>query len=98
MADDLTSTLRAALKKPMFFVFVANGAQSRLLAEKKKISARDAASAKKECGGGTIFRGRCKGENGTLVFEVAKQPPATLAPLIKKIIKQEAGLNYPVEV
>src|SRR5205823_1876051 len=41
---------------------------------------------------------RCLAEKGTLVFEVAKKPPDTLAALIKKIVKQETGLTYPVEV
>src|SRR4051812_29045803 len=100
MAADpkLTSTLRDALKKPISFAFVANGNDGSLLADKKKVPAAEATAARKELGGGTIIKGRCVGENGTLVFEVGKQPPATLAALIKKIIKRDAGLTHPVEI
>jgi len=95
---DLKSTLREALKKPMYFALAAKGSEGTLLADKKKIPAKEIDQAKKACRGGSLFKGRCKGEDGTLVFEVGKEPPKTLAALIKKIIKQEAQLSCPVEV
>lgn len=99
MADDkeLATALRQAKSKPMFFAFIAKGTEGKLLVEKKKVSAKDISDAKKELGGGMIFRGRAKGEEGTIVFELAKEAPGTLAALTKKIIKRDAGLTLDVE-
>src|SRR5205823_6260996 len=72
---------------------VAKGTEGKLLVDKKKISPKDAADAKKECGGGIIYKGRCKGEEGLLVFEIGKEPPGNLNALTKKTIKQTAGLT-----
>jgi hypothetical protein len=38
------------------------------------------------------------GEEGTLVFELAKEPPATLAGQLRHRVKVDAGLSCPVEV
>src|SRR5690349_10385202 len=93
--SDLASALRQAKTKRMFFALIAKGLDGKLLVDKKKISAKEIADAKKECGGGTVYRGRCQGDdNGALVFEVAKEPPGTLAAATKKIIKQSAGLTF----
>jgi hypothetical protein len=97
-STDLVSALKIAKTKPMFFAVVAKGNDGKLLVDKKKVPPKDAEAAKKECGGGTIYTGRCLTENGTLVFEMAKEPPATLAALIKKIIKNEAKLTLDVAV
>ena len=93
----LAASLKQAKIGPMSFVFVAKGNEGKLLVDKKKISPKDAADAKKECGGGMIFRGRCHGEEAKMVFEVGKEVPATLSALTKKIIKQDAGLTFEVE-
>src|ERR1043165_505814 len=95
---ELVSLLRQAKKTPMSFVFVAKGTEGKLLLNKKKISAKEANEAKKECGGGTIYQGRCQEQDGTLMFETAKQPPNTLAKQLKTIIKRDAGLTLPVDV
>ena len=100
MADvdsKLAASLKLAKNNPMFFVFVAQGNEGKLLLDKKKISPKDAVEAKKECGGGTIYKGRCKGEEAKLIFEVGKEVPGTLAALTKKIIKRDAGLTFEVE-
>ena len=100
MADvdaKLAASLKQAKTTLMYFVFVAKGNEGKLLVDKKRISPKDAAEAKKECGGGTIFKGRCKSEEGTLVFEVGKVFPPTVAALTKRIIKQTAGLIFDVE-
>ena len=47
----------------MFFALVAKGSEGKLLVDKKNISAKETADAKKECGGGTIYKGRCTGED-----------------------------------
>ena len=93
----LASSLRQAKSKPMFFVLVAAGTEGKLLVDKKKISAKEATDAKKECGGGIVYKGRCTGEEGKMIFEVSKEVPATLATLTKKIIKRETGLTFDVE-
>ena len=56
---ELTNALKAAKTKPMSFAFVAKGSEGRLLVDKKKIPPKDVDAAKKECGGGTIYKGRC---------------------------------------
>ena len=97
-STDLVSALKIAKTKPMCFAFVAKGNDGKLLVEKKRVPPKEAEAAKKECGGGTIYTGRCMTEDGTLVFEVAKEPPANLAELIKKIIKKESKLTLDVAV
>jgi hypothetical protein len=97
-STDLVSALKIAKTKPMCFAFVAKGNDGKLLVEKKRVPPKEAEAAKKECGGGTIYTGRCVTEDGTLVFEVAKEPPANLAELIKKIIKKESKLTLDVAV
>jgi hypothetical protein len=77
---------------PSRFVFVAKGNVGKLVVDKNRVNTKDADEAKKKCGGGTIYRGRCKGEEGVMVFEVGIEVSPTLAALTKKIIKQDAGL------
>ena len=93
----LTAALKQAKTKPMCFVFVAKGNEGKLVVDKQKINAKVATEAKKQCGGGTLHKGRCKGEDGLMVFEVGKEVSPTLAALTKKIIKQDAGLVFDVE-
>src|ERR1043165_8239007 len=88
---ELASALKQAKKKPMFFAFIAKGTDGVLMVDKKKIPQKEIAAAKKEGGGGTIFTGRCQDEEGTLVFEVAKDPPGPLSGQLKKIIKRDSG-------
>lgn len=99
MATD--ATLAAAIKKaksnPMEFGFVAKGSEGNLMVD-RKVAAKDVMEAKKTLGGGTVYRGRCFEENGLLVFEVAKEPPSALAGIIKKTIRDSAGLSMNVEV
>ncbi len=96
LETELATALRAARTKRMFFALIAKGLDGKLLVDKKKIPAKEIADAKKECGGSTIYRGRCLGEdNGTtLVFEVVQEPPGTLAATARKIIKEHAGLVF----
>ena len=99
MAGDpaLAANLKLAKTKEMYFAFVAKGSEGKLLVDKKKIPAKEIADAKKESGGGTIYQGRLKGEDGTMVFEVAKPVAAPIVALTKKVIKAEAGLMLDVE-
>ncbi len=93
---ELANALKAAKSKPMFFAFVAKGTEGKLLVAKAKVPAKEVAEAKKASGGGTVFQGRCVYEGDTLVCELPKEGPGTLAGLIKKTIKNEAGLSMNV--
>jgi hypothetical protein len=95
---ELAAALKQARKAPMSFAYVAKGAEGKLLVARKRPPAKEVAETKKEIGGGTVFRGRCVGEEGKLVFEVPKEPPATLAKQIKATISREAGMALQVEV
>ena len=95
----LAQALKHARTAPMHFVFVAKGTkEGKLLVAKKSITAKEVADAKKEVGGGVVFRGRCVGDGGNLVFELPKAPPTTLKQQLKTFIHREAGLALPVDV
>jgi hypothetical protein len=94
---DLLVALKQAKSKKMFFALVPKGADGKLLVAKKKILPKEVAEAKKEIGGGTPVTGKCFGENGTMVFLVAKPAAPTLAALVKKLAKREAGLTIDPE-
>jgi hypothetical protein len=98
MAQDpkLTAALKQAKTSPMFFVFIAKGNEGKLLVDKNKINPKDADDAKKKCGGGTLHTGRCRCEEGLMVFEVAKEVATTVAAATKKVIKQDTGLTLDV--
>jgi len=71
MADKVDTKLAASLKQarqaPQRFAFVAKGAaEGKLLLGKKPVPAPAVAEARKEVGGGLVFRGRCLGEDGNL--------------------------------
>ena len=95
---DLTTTLKAARGgKPMRFAFFPKGGESKLLVA-KKVTPKQIAETKKETGASSVFKGRCVGEDGTLVFYVAKEPPGTLLGQLRKRLKEDAGVTYPIEI
>jgi hypothetical protein len=95
---DLTNALKVARGgKPMQFAFLTKGAEGKLLVG-KKVPPKEIADTKKAIGANAIFKGRCVGEDGTLVFYVAKEPPGTLLAQLKKRLKDDAGLTFPVEI
>ncbi len=101
MANTIDKDLQAAIKqakagRPMRFAYVAKGMEGKLLLG-KTITPKETAEAKKEVGGGQVYLGKCVGEDGTLFFEVVKEPPASLAAQIKRRLKEDAGLTLPVE-
>ncbi len=105
MADQKDTKLTAAIRQakaasveaPSSFAFVAKGSDDgALVVSKKKVSAPEVEAAKKACGGKTVFRGRCFGEDDNLVFELSKEPPGTLAKQLKSVISQSAGLTLKV--
>lgn len=89
---ELNTALKQAKSKQMFFAFLGKGTDGKLLVSKSKISAKEIAEAKKELGGGNLVKGKCKGEGKTMVFEVAKDPPGTMAAALKKLLR-ETGLG-----
>ena len=95
---ELAASIKQAKLKPMFFAFVANGPKGKLLLAKTKVPAREEEEAKSELGGGKTIRGRCKGEDGTLVFEIAKDPAGNLADQLKKTITRDTGMILTVNV
>ncbi len=95
----LATALKTAKTRPQSFAFVAKGAaDGALLVSQAKVKPQDITDAKAKAGGGTVWNGRCFDENGTLIFEVAKEPPGTLAGAIRKVIARDAGLTLHVEV
>jgi hypothetical protein len=95
---DLTSALKAARGgKPMRFAIFPKGGEGKLLVG-KKIPPQQIAETKKATGASSIFKGRCVGEEGTLIFYVVKEPPETLHGQLKKRLKEDAGLTCPFEI
>ena len=95
---DLMSTLRVARGgKPMRFAFFPKGSESKLLVA-KKLPPQEIAETKKEIGASSVFKGRCVGADGTLVFYVAKEPPGTLLGQLRKRLKADAGVTWPIEI
>src|SRR5262245_14925849 len=95
---ELASTLKAARGgKPMRFAFLPKGSAGKLLVA-KKVPPQEIAETKKETGASSVFKGRCVGEGGTLVFYVAKEPPGTLFGQLRKRLKEDAGVTYPIEI
>jgi hypothetical protein len=95
---DLTNAVKAARAgKPMQFALFLKGTEGQLLVG-KRIPPKQIAETKRATGASSVVKGRCVGEEGTLVFYVAKEPPATLLSQFKKRLKDEAGLTCPVEI
>src|SRR5438270_9697308 len=95
---ELATGLKAAKGKRMYFaVVLKGGADGALIVSKQKVPAPAIAEAKKKCGGSAVIKGACFGEEGKHIFEVAKEPPATLANTLKLIAKRDSGLSIHAE-
>jgi len=94
---DLLVALKQAKLKRMFFAFVPKGSDGKLIVSKKKIPPKEIAEAKKEISGGMPVTGKCFGEDGTMVFLVAKPAPPALSAVVKKVAKRETGLTIDPE-
>ena len=91
---ELAAGLKQAKGKRMYFaVVLKGGADGALIVGKQKIPPTAIAEAKKKCGGSAVIKGACFGEEGKHIFEVAKEPPATLANALKLIAKRDSGLS-----
>jgi hypothetical protein len=97
LAAALKQAKSAAKGSEFFFAVVIKGGDSVLLVDKKKVSPKDIADAKKRCGGTSVVEGRCFGADGKLVFETRKEPPSTLATALKEAMKRDAGVTLAVD-
>jgi hypothetical protein len=94
---ELAANLKAAKSSTMFFAVIAKGtSDGALLLSRSAVPANRIAEAKKNCGGNTLFKGRCYGEDGTLIFEMANEPPTTLAAQIRGLAQRTAGISLTV--
>ena len=99
MADvELVTALKQAKSKKMFFAFVPKGTDGKLIVRKARIPPKEIAEAKKELGGGTPITGKCIGDGGTMVFQVAKPQPPTLTAALKRVIRRDSGLSLEPDV
>jgi hypothetical protein len=94
---ELLAALKKAKGTEMFFAFVPKGQDGKLIISKVKIRPQDIADARKELGGATPILGKCYGDGGTMVFEVAKPVPPAMVVAIKRVAKRETGLNIAPE-
>lgn len=97
MDKALVDGLKLAKNKPCFFALITKGADGKLLVGQKQPSAKDIADAKKEIGGTTVVSGRCLFEAGAYVFETARESPAALSAVVKKVIQKDAGMSIRAE-
>ncbi|HEX3998394.1 MAG TPA: hypothetical protein VHX65_07590 [Pirellulales bacterium] len=90
--EKLVDGLKQAKGKRLYFALVLKGGtDGALMIGKQKIPPAEIADAKKRTGGSALITGACFGEDGKLVFEVAKLPAATVANAVKNIAKHCAG-------
>src|SRR5437868_4806473 len=101
MADvdaDLVTALKMAKGKKMFFAFVPKGSDGKLIVSKTKIPPKLIAETKKEIGGGAPVTGKCFGDGGSMVFQVAKAASPALAAAIKKVAKRDTGMTIDADI
>ncbi|HEY2148907.1 MAG TPA: protein kinase, partial [Pirellulales bacterium] len=92
--SELATNVKAAKTKRMYFAFVAKGSSDgALVLAKTKVPPALITDAKKRSGGTQVVKGACFGEDGKLVFEMAKEPPATMEAALKKVIQRDSGLT-----
>lgn len=90
---ELKLGLRRARTQEMFFALVFKGSsEGKLLVSKMKVKPAIIAETKKEMGGGRVLRGKVSYANGDHQFVTKQDPPATMAKLIKKLAKEQAGI------
>jgi hypothetical protein len=96
--EELAAGLKAAKSKRCCFALVMKGgADGALIVAKAKVPPAAIAEAKKKSGGSAVSQGICFYEDGKYIFELAKEPPATMARLIKTIAKRDAEMTINVE-
>lgn len=94
--SELAANIKIAKTKRMHFAFAAKGSSDgALVLAKSKVPPALITDAKKKSGGTQVIKGACFGEEGKLVFEMAKEPPTTLAAALKKVIQRDAAVTIP---
>src|SRR5689334_16158820 len=89
---DLANGFKLAKTKRVYFALVLKGGtDGALILSKTKVPLAAIADAKKQSGGSAVLKGFCRYEEGTYIFETAKQAPATAAQAVKVIAKRDAG-------
>jgi serine/threonine protein kinase len=92
--SELAANVKTAKTKRMYFAFVAKGSNDgALVLSKTKVSPVMISVAKKKAGAGPVSQGACFGEDGKIVFEMAKEPPATMDAALKHVIQRDAGIT-----
>lgn len=95
LAAALKLAKSATKEAPLLFAMVPKGNDDgAIIVSKMKINSTDITQAKNKCGGKTVLSGRCFMEDGKLVFEMGKDPPATMAKALKEIIKRDTELIF----
>jgi hypothetical protein len=94
----LAAALKQANVRKLSFAFIAKGPDGKLIVSQGKISPQQLTEALKAAGGGIVVRGKCFGPFPRLVFQVAKEPPATLAPALQRVVKSETGVSIVAEI
>lgn len=95
---ELTQALMQAHVRKMFFAFIFKDKDGKLIASSRNIPQKDIAEAIKRFGGGTAVTGTFFGPITGMVFQVAKVPPATLADMLKEVVKRDTGLTVVANV
>jgi len=96
--EELAAGLKAAKSKRCYFALVMKGgADGTLVVAKAKVPPAAIAEAKKKSGGSVVSQGICFYEDGKYIFEIAKEPPATMARAIKSIAKRDAEMTINVD-
>src|SRR5882724_4200148 len=96
---NLTTALRRARTNAMNFALVLKGQEDgTLIVSRHPITPKTIALARPDLHGCHIFKGRCVGEeHDHLVFEIATDPPATLAKTLRDLVHRDTGLLLHVE-
>lgn len=96
--EELAAGLKAAKSKRCSFALVLKGgADGALIVSKTAVPPAAIADAKKKSGGSAVQKGMCFYEDGKYIFEMSKEPPATMARVIKSIAKRDAEMTINVE-
>src|ERR1044072_391363 len=96
MADKdkkLVTALKDAKKRTMYFAFIPKGtSDGKLIVSKKKIPKAEIEQAKVALKVKLAFTGKCGSapDNGGLLFEVVKDPGASVGTSLKNVIKRDA--------
>ncbi len=98
--EELAAQLKLAKRQSRYFLLVAKTAKvGKLLLSKKRIKPAQIKQLKAETGGKKVFIGTCRGGGGvSMIFELTEEGPGNGDLLLKKLIKEDAGLKMAPEI